>query len=273
MPRELFWVQRHTSLRDRLRAVAGPVTSVTVLGPAATLRVSTPPGRPTRRPGLPVITVRAGEVTVQLGRRRDEPITEVLHRAPGTVLAAGQRMEPERWLAMLVWQLRELATMRVADPLAVARTLIALGVPAVAGDIVVDRDDPAAGLQLLPEQLRGLLPPDLVDVVTRICWRLADAATRVTGAEHVHVISRTAGDYLPETLRAYLALPPEWAATQRMPDGRTALQVLRDQLGVLEAAIDRVMASAATADAQALLINERFLQDKFGTRSDELGSG
>jgi len=83
-------------------------------------------------------------------------------------------------------------------------------------------------------------------------------------------VIRTATDYLPSTLQAYAALPPQWAESHRLPDGRTALEALEEQLDVLEQAVTRMHDAAVAADARALLANGAFLADRFATSSLDL---
>ncbi|HEV7192356.1 MAG TPA: hypothetical protein VGN35_04050 [Jatrophihabitantaceae bacterium] len=73
-------------------------------------------------------------------------------------------------------------------------------------------------------------------------------------------------DYLPTTLRAYLALDP---ATVRQPagDGRTPDQSLLDQLTSLLSGAEDVRAAARSRDVDALVSQGSFLRTKF-TGSD-----
>jgi hypothetical protein len=69
--------------------------------------------------------------------------------------------------------------------------------------------------------------------------------------------------YLPETLANYAALPPAFRASHVLKDGKTARELLADQLGVLDGKLREIVANAAGSDAQALLANGRFLEMKF----------
>jgi hypothetical protein len=84
------------------------------------------------------------------------------------------------------------------------------------------------------------------------------------------VLQRTRTDYLPATLDAYLALPPEFAEIKVAPDGRTALQVLKDQLGLLDGKLDEIAEDLQRQNVDRLLANERFLADHFGRQPAEL---
>ena len=52
------------------------------------------------------------------------------------------------------------------------------------------------------------------------------AAQFPAGSQDLFVIQRTATDYLPATLQAYLALPPQYAATKVVADGKTVKLLL-----------------------------------------------
>ncbi len=87
------------------------------------------------------------------------------------------------------------------------------------------------------------------------------------GSQQAHAVLRAATDYLPQTLRGYVALPPEWAATHDLGDGSTALDALRSQLGTLESGVRAMHDAAMRADANDLLANGLFLADRFGGSS------
>jgi hypothetical protein len=109
------------------------------------------------------------------------------------------------------------------------------------------------------------VPDEAVAQVGRIGDLLIDALPRVAGqGEPEVVVRRTATVYLPDTLRAYLSLPADWAADHVFPDGSTASGALVGQLSELERAARRMRDAAIEQDASALLVNGRFLADRFG---------
>ena len=79
----------------------------------------------------------------------------------------------------------------------------------------------------------------------------------------VNLIRQTALHYVPQALDAYLAIPRMYAERVPVQDGKTARQVLIEQLRM----IDQKMRDTAEAmyhdDADRLLANARFLQDRF----------
>jgi hypothetical protein len=73
--------------------------------------------------------------------------------------------------------------------------------------------------------------------------------------------------YLPDALKAYLSIPPQYAATRVLNDGKTAQDIFRDTLGELETKVKQLADDLASQDAQAFLVHSRFLHDKFGKPS------
>jgi hypothetical protein len=69
--------------------------------------------------------------------------------------------------------------------------------------------------------------------------------------------------YLPDTLRAYLVLPADWAADVPVDGSRTATDLLREQVATLEDVARRVRDATVAGDAAALLANGRFLAERF----------
>ena len=80
-------------------------------------------------------------------------------------------------------------------------------------------------------------------------------------------VMATATDYLPEAIGGYLRLPRQWADTRPVDRGKTSLMILVDQLDLLGATMDKVFDAINRADAEALVVHGRFLQEKFGHAS------
>jgi hypothetical protein len=72
--------------------------------------------------------------------------------------------------------------------------------------------------------------------------------------------------YLPDALKAYLSIPPQYAASRVLHDGKTAQDIFRDTLTELEGKVRQLADDLASQDAQAFLVHSRFLHDKFGKR-------
>ena len=106
-----------------------------------------------------------------------------------------------------------------------------------------------AKLQNISETILGILP---------------HYAEFPPGSPDLFVVGRTATDYLPSALQAYLNLPRAFAALHKMPNGKTADDVLTDQLTLLASKMDDVADAVHKKDSDALLANGRFLEEKFG---------
>jgi hypothetical protein len=107
----------------------------------------------------------------------------------------------------------------------------------------------AAKLQNIADTIMGILP---------------HYANFPPGSPDLFVVGRTATDYLPSALQAYLNLPRAYATLHKMPNGQTADQVLDDQLTLLASKMDEVADAVHKKDSDALLANGRFLEEKFG---------
>jgi hypothetical protein len=119
------------------------------------------------------------------------------------------------------------------------------------------------------------LPVDIRAAADRIHGKATSILQQTSrfpaGSRSYHLVRRTLDEYLPATLHSYLSLPEGSDDRVAAPDGRTTIEVTRDQLSVLETRLDEVANDLWQADVQRLLANERFLQEHFGRReSDEL---
>jgi len=116
------------------------------------------------------------------------------------------------------------------------------------------------------ERPRRELPIDVqikVEQIRRKADMLLGYADRFPPFSHdLHIVRQTAADYLPRTIEAYLALPgdddPVVAAS-----GKTALQELREQLGILDSKLDDIAQDLQRQDLDRLLANRRFLEERF----------
>jgi hypothetical protein len=84
------------------------------------------------------------------------------------------------------------------------------------------------------------------------------------GSPDLFVVGRTATDYLPSALQAYLNLPRAYATLHKMANGKTADDVLGDQLALIATKMNEVADAVHKKDSDALLANGRFLEEKFG---------
>jgi len=141
-----------------------------------------------------------------------------------------------------------------------------------AADPHPDGDDPAtlrldlAMVNRFVNQNSGRLPGESVVTARRITDLLREvidtSEVRPLDIYAVISIKGIVRDYLPTTLRGFLALDPAQSTAPR-PSGRTPVQSLAEQLeSLLDAAADLLSATQAQ-DADALLSQGSFLRTKF----------
>jgi hypothetical protein len=123
-------------------------------------------------------------------------------------------------------------------------------------------------LRRLGERLTGRVPAEVVarvDAIRRLVLGLLEREEGpAAGSRELFTLLRTATDYLPAALDAYLRLPAEYATTRRLADGRTPAEVLLSQLELLEREMVDVADAVSRNDVDRLLAHGRFLADRFG---------
>jgi hypothetical protein len=134
-------------------------------------------------------------------------------------------------------------------------------------------DSPAALAALLFQANRfvnanaGQLPGEAV-VAARRVTDVADTVLFTTRDRDLDIQARVSlngmlRDYLPTTLRAYLALDPS-VRNQPRPNGITPVAALNEQLDFLLSSASEVLAAVQNDDANALVAQGNFLRTKFG---------
>jgi len=78
-----------------------------------------------------------------------------------------------------------------------------------------------------------------------------------------HSVEKTVREYLPATLENYLRLPPAFAHLHPLQGGKTAETMLLEQLSLLDARMQEMLANALAEDARALAENGAFLEQRF----------
>ena len=133
-------------------------------------------------------------------------------------------------------------------------------------------DSPAALQQALDQlvgfinQNAGKLPGESVVAARRVTDTVRDVIdTADDGKLEVYATVSVKGilnDYLPTTLRTYLALDPQVLDVRR-PTGRTPKESLLEQITSLWAGAADVLTAAQAKDADALVAQGSFLRTKF----------
>ena len=116
----------------------------------------------------------------------------------------------------------------------------------------------------------GQLQPAMIaslESIRRSVTEVLPLLAKVRGFDdNLYTVRETVLRYLPETLANYAALPPMFRATRPLKDGKTARDLLSDQLAVLDQQLKEVVANVARGDAEALIANGQFLESKFRER-------
>jgi hypothetical protein len=133
-----------------------------------------------------------------------------------------------------------------------------------------DPDRVRGSLEKLEKEMsRTRVPDDIVFKVRRITAAiqsiLPKAGRLSGGSQHLFVLERTATDYLPTTVHSYLDLPRDYADGRVIQDGKTAHQIVSEQLDLLAQQMDEVVDAANKGDVDRLLAQGRFLDERFGT--------
>lgn len=122
----------------------------------------------------------------------------------------------------------------------------------------------------LVKEARSQLPPVMASRLDSIRHSIQEVLPRLTDTrtfdDNLYTVRETIARYLPETLANYIALPPMFRVNHVLKDGKTARDLLMDQLTVLDDQMKEVVANVARGDADALLANGQFLEAKFRER-------
>lgn len=140
-----------------------------------------------------------------------------------------------------------------------------------------DAEAMKSALEALVADSMNLLPPELRQKLAVVADAIVDVLPAYSAAQLTphdrFLVERTVDDYLPAALSAYLKIPTAYRSSPlRDAGGKTADQVLSDQLDLLRQRMAEVADAAYRKDAEALLIHGRFLRSKFGSSSLSLKS-
>lgn len=231
-------VERRRTLSDRVSGRPGAIVRIGLLGRQETLTLGYEPGP--HWTGEAVIVYRGADVA-----RRPLPLGD--------------------WLTAFAARIAALEAEVAGDAATSSRALQSLGLEPPGSELQVRDAQLRVDLRTLPARLGRRVPAEVAVQVGRISELLVDTLDRVAGhGDAEALVRRTATVYLPDTLRAYLALPEEWATRHVLADGTTPAQTLAAQLDAIESAARRMRDAAAAHDASTLLVNGRFLSQRFG---------
>jgi hypothetical protein len=112
------------------------------------------------------------------------------------------------------------------------------------------------------------LPASLQAKVLELCtsleqllsqWERSKGALSLQGFHARHI----AISYLPDALKTYLSIPPQYASTRVIQDGKTAVDIFRGTIVELEGKVAQLADDLASQDAHAFLAHSQFLHEKF----------
>ena len=135
-----------------------------------------------------------------------------------------------------------------------------------------DDDEILASLDQLQSAAAGKVPDMVTARIDRVATVVRETVPRMTnlgpGSLTAHNVLRTATSYMPEAVSAYMRLPRSFADHRPVSNGKTSLTVLCDQLDLLGSKMDEIRDAVHKHDSDRLLANGRFLEERFGTKSD-----
>jgi hypothetical protein len=115
----------------------------------------------------------------------------------------------------------------------------------------------------------GRVPAETHRKVVAIAATIREALPQVrassTSAADEYLLVQCAVDYLPTAVDAYLRLPPVYAREHDVGGGKTPVVLLAEQVELLERQMRTVAGHVHRAETDKLVVNGRFLHDKFGS--------
>lgn len=114
---------------------------------------------------------------------------------------------------------------------------------------------------------RRKTPHDIARLVQSIKTLIMDILPRIdhfdTSNQDIFNLKQTAVSYLPEVIENYVSIPRISADNDVIRDGKTATDIVVEQLKLLEKEMLSLQEDIDPNDVQRLLIHGRFLKDKF----------
>lgn len=132
-------------------------------------------------------------------------------------------------------------------------------------------EDLVERLDQIVRDAKSQLQPAMIQRLESIRRSITEVLPKLSAArgfdDNLFTVRETVLRYLPETLANYVALPPAFRATRVLKAGKTARDLLTEQLTILDHQLQEVVDNVARGDAEALLANGKFLEAKFRERA------
>lgn len=86
---------------------------------------------------------------------------------------------------------------------------------------------------------------------------------RQLSMENAFVAERLATEYLPDTVRQFVAIPPKFAANKIIAQNKTATQLFDESISEMHRKVEQLQDDLAAQDAEAFANHAAFLNQKF----------
>jgi len=123
-------------------------------------------------------------------------------------------------------------------------------------------------LESLIRTIKKKVSPDILNLVLSIKDSIFDILQDFERMNAVFdhnffTIKQTVFKYLPSLIENYLKLPWSFRRVHVIKDGKTAHQILIEQLKLMDSKIKQIVVSIHENNTQELINNSKFLEDKF----------
>jgi hypothetical protein len=144
------------------------------------------------------------------------------------------------------------------------------GLSVLSGDL--DAGQLKDALDKIVDESKQRLPDDLAAKVVAIQATILEILPKLSSTtidrQDLFALERTVSDYLPQTIDNYLTLPRAYANSHVVEDGKTAQQLLGEQLDLIGEKMKEISDAVAKDDVGKLLAQGRFLEERFGRNTD-----
>lgn len=129
-------------------------------------------------------------------------------------------------------------------------------------------------LTALVSEAKRTLPEEAMKVMKRIEQAILDilSDSKAAGDQpfQLHIVRQTVNDYLPTLIQTYAKLPKAFARMHPVRNGKTAQQLVDDQLRLIETELNNILLDLSKNDAQALIVHGEFLKKKLDSGAEDL---
>jgi hypothetical protein len=122
---------------------------------------------------------------------------------------------------------------------------------------------------VLADRLARLDSPEAIALVREIRARVSELAPIAAGRAELYetfvLLRTTAATYLPETLDAYLAMPPDMRDVCAAGESASPTELLLEQLRVIAESLTAIALDFSACDRRRLAANGAYLRERFAT--------